>query len=406
MANLLLFQQAVKEYEVESAPSPRRRMSLLSNSSSTSSLDDGAIEEAAVAGITCPHPMFDVGEGGEKICAMCGELLQANHLVVENLSAMKQRRKRECTLFDEIPFFISEKTRDTAIDIFRLVMGNTTNRTMRRVVLLACVHRASILCKESVSFDDLVEMSGIKPNRACRGINYVAEKIKKNSTYEIPFFQSDVMVINSIMRNIGLEDQTKYVSNIVTVVKTTSGLLNSSHYKSVVCGCIFFWLMINERNISMAQFSQKVQVSHMTIKKKHFEVKVVILKYILKRIFSNLLQKCVPKISGKKNNYSKIPDTLYKPKDDLFVENYSDPTNVKVRNADKKYLPLDDVTDILQWNILMDTEWYDHRGYEFFLNVNLSIHNNDVLFNFTKYDGNNKENGKNIVANTVIDSMK
>jgi len=348
--------------------------------------------------------MFDVGDGGEKICAICGELLQENYLVVENLSAMKQRRKRECTLFDEIPFFISEKTRDTAIDIFRLVMGNTTNRTMRRAVLLACVHRASILCKESVSFDDLIEITNIKAHKACRGINYVAEKLHKNSAYEIPFFQSDVMVINSLMRNIGLEDQTKYVAKVVSIVKNTSGLLNSSHYKSVVCGCIFFWLKVNERNILRRQFAQKVKVSDMTIKKKHFEVKVDVLRYLMKKIFSNLLQNCVSRFGGRKK--SKIQNTLYKPKDELFIENYDDTRDIKVRNGEGKYLPIDDVTDILQWNILMDTDWYDSNGYEFSLNVTVVVYNKDVAFNFTKYDERNKENGKNIVANTIIEHMK
>lgn len=386
-SNLLLFQQVMEEFENDASDD---------NKSRTSSISE---EES----VPCLHPLFDTGDGGEKICAICGELLQENYLVVENPSAMKQRRKRECTLFDEIPFFISEKTRDTAIDIFRLTMGNTTNRTMRRAVLLACVHRASILCKESISFDDLIELTDIKPHKACRGINYVAEKLHKNSTYEIPFFQSDVMVINSLMRNIGLEDQTEYVAKVVSIVKNTSGLLNSSHYKSVVCGCIFFWLMVNERNILRRQFAQKVKVSDMTIKKKHFEVKVVVLRYLMKTIFSNLLQKCVSRFEGRKK--SKVQNTLYKPKDELFVENYDDAQNIKVRNGEGKYLPIDDVTDILQWNILMDTEWYNSHGYEFSLNVTTTVHNKDVVFNFTKYDENNKENGKNIVANTIIEHM-
>lgn len=388
-ANLLLFQQAMEEFKNDKK----------SRTSSFSSVSEYNEEESTL----CIHPMYDIGDGGEKICAICGELLQENYLVVENLSTMKQRRKRECTLFDDIPFFISERTRDTAIDIFRLVMGNTTNRIMRRTVLLACVHRASILCKENISFDDLIELAGIKPHKACRGINYVAGKLHKNSVYEIPFFQSDVMVIMSLMRIIGLEDQTAYVAKVVSIVNNTSGLLNSSHYKSVVCGCIYFWLVVNERNILRRQFAQKVKVSDMTIKKKYFEVKVVVLRYLMKEIFSNLLQKCVTRFGGRKK--SKVQNTLYKPKDELYIENYDDIQNIKVKNSEGRYLPIDDVTDILQWNILMDTEWYNSYGYEFSLNVNISIHNKDVVFNYIKYDDNNKENGKNIVANTIIEHM-
>lgn len=356
-----------------------------------------------VADTSCVHPFFDVGDNGEKICAVCEELVQENYLVVENLSAMKQRRKRACTLFDDIPPFISETTRDTAIDIFRIVMGTPMNRTMRRAILLACVHRASILCKESISFDDLIELTNIKPCKACKGINYVADKLQKNSTYEIPFFQSDVMVIHSLMRSIGLEDQTKYVTRVVDIVSKSSCMLNNSHYKSVVCGCIFFWLMINDRNISMGQFAKKVKVSHMTIKKKNYEVKIIILRYLLKYIFSHLLQKCTPRFDGRKK--SPIECTLYKPKDEFSVENYKDPCNISVKNYEGMCLPIDDVTDITQWNILLDTEWYDSNGYEFSLNVRLFCHNSDVVFNFTKYDERHRENGKNIVCNSIIEYL-
>ena len=308
----------------------------------------------------CPHTTIETCDSGEKLCSLCGELLHQNNLIVENIGSMKQRRKRECTLFNDIPHFISEKTRDVAIDIYREVTKNTNTRTMRKAILIACVHRASTICEESVSFDDLIEISGLKSFKACRGINYVSESLSKNSQYATHFFRSDSMIISSLMKNIGLEDQTPHIANIVKIVTNSSSLFNISHYKSVVCGCIFFWLVINERNISLAKFAQEVNVSHMTIKKKHFEIKVVILRYLLKKIFSNLLKKCIPKYSGRVK--SKFPGTLYEPHLKLYVENYKNEDEIAVKNIENKYLPIDDVTDIQQWNILLDTKYYDEIG--------------------------------------------
>ena len=352
---------------------------------------------------TCDHSVVETCDSGERMCVVCGELLQYSNFIVENIGSMKQRRKRECTIFNDIPFFLSEKTRDVAIEIYRIVMEKTSNRTMRKAILLACVHRASVICNESLSFDDLVELSGIKSYKACRGINYVSDSLSKESKYSTPFFQSDAMIVKSLMRNIGLEQQARNVSEVVTIVNKTSSIFNVSHYKSVVCGCIYFWLATNERNMSMAKFAQSVNVSHMTIKKKHYEVKIVILRYLLRKIFSNLLTMCQPKYNGRVK--SPVVGTLYQPHLRLYIENYSDVEKIRVRNGEGLYLPIEDVSDIQQWNILLDTKYYDDIGNELLLDVKLVVQSRDVIFNCTKYDEYNRENGKNIISNTVIKEM-
>lgn len=352
---------------------------------------------------SCCHPMIETIDSGEKLCSLCGQVLQQTNLVVENIGSMNQRRKRECTIFNSIPSFIAEKTRDLAIDIYRLVTKNSSNRTMRKAILLACVHRASIICKESLSFDDLVEMTGIKPYKACRGINYVADSLSKSSEYATSFFQCDVMIVNSLLRSMGLEDQVPYVSVIIGFVNSCSSIFNVSHYKSVVCGCIYFWLSLNERNISLSKFASEVNVSHMTIKKKHFEIKIVLLRLVLQKIFSNLLVRCIPKFNGRFRSESF--GTLYEPRSKLIVENFSDPKAIRVRNIDNRYLPIEDVSNIAEWNILLDTKYFDDIGNEYVLEVQLLCNSRDVSFNCTKYDDRNRENGKNVIANTIIQEI-
>ena len=352
------------------------------------------------AKVSCSHSVVETCDSGEKMCVICGDLLQHSNFVVENIGSMKQRRRRECTLFNGIPCFLAEKTRDLAIEIYNLVMENTSNRTMRKAILLACVHRASLICNDSVSFDDLVEISGLKPYKICRGINYVLDRLNKAPKYSTPFFPRDAMIVKSLMRNIGLEDQARNVSEIITIVNNTSPLFNVSHDKSVICGCIWLWVVINERNISMARFASAVGVSQMTIKKKHFEVKTTVLRYMLRKIFSNLLVMCLPKYSGRVK--SPGAGILYEPYMQLYVENYSDAEKLRVRNSENKYLPIEDVSDIHEWDILLDTKYYDDIGNELQLYIKLARVNLDFTFNCTKYDEYNRENGKNIISNTII----
>jgi hypothetical protein len=150
----------------------------------------------------------------------------------------------------------------------------------------------------------------------------------------------------------------------------------------------------------MARFASAVGVSQMTIKKKHFEVKTTVLRYMLRKIFSNLLVMCLPKYSGRVK--SPGAGILYEPYMQLYVENYSDAEKLRVRNSENKYLPIEDVSDIHEWDILLDTKYYDDIGNELQLYIKLARVNLDFTFNCTKYDEYNRENGKNIISNTII----
>lgn len=347
----------------------------------------------------CEHLIYDILNNYEKVCVLCGELLEENCLVNDNITSLKQRRKRECTLFDEIPHFLSEKTRDTAIDIYRNVMGDTIDRTLRKAILFACIHRASIICRESLSFDDLIEYSGIKPQKACRGINYIVDKLQKNSEYTVSFFHSDEMIIQSIMKNIDLEDQVPYINEIVKIISATSNLFNTSHYKSVVCGCVYFWLTINKCNISLAQFSQKVKVSYITIKKKYFDIKIILIKYLMRYILSNLLQKCDPR--------DLKYEPLYNKELGFCVEDWDILEKIKIKNSKNYYLPLNNVSDLLQWNIILNTTYTSlTSNNQYVLNITLEIKNKDIYFDFTHYNDANNENGSNIMNNTIITFFK
>lgn len=341
-------------------------------------------------------------EGGTKICMECGQLLEENCLVVQSSAGMRQRKRDECSIYKEIPTFISQKTKEKTIEMYKNITDKNMYRTLRKSIILGCLHRACILCNEPVCYDDLLEMMELKANKASKGINYVSTNIPKDSEYSIPFF-NDKMLIDSIMTNLGLESHTYYIKNMVSLVKQNSDIFNNSHYKSVVCGCIFLWIQMNNINITIKQFSVKMKISIGTMVTKYKNVKTVVLKTIMKELFSELLSNCKTRYGTKIT--SKVKGVLIEPREKYEVYNFSDISNITVKDCDGEELPLNDVTDIEDWNLLTDVKYYDHEGSEYGLNVCITETKKDITINFDKYNERNSVSGERILESVIIKTL-
>jgi transcription initiation factor TFIIIB Brf1 subunit/transcription initiation factor TFIIB len=349
----------------------------------------------------CSHNEI-MEDGCHIVCEMCGEILEEKALVSENLCSLKQRRKKEISLFNNIPS-ISRLTWEIALKIHMEIMQNDNSRSMKKGIVLACVHFAAILNNESVCFNDIVKSTFFKPRKLSRGIAFVTKKLKKDSPYFI-HNHNDIMVVNSLLKYLHFEKHLGAVNSLIQIVTNNSNLFNSSHYKSVVCGCIFVWLELIQQAPSLVEFSKRVNVSLMTVKKKFYEIKIILLRKTMRFIFFNLLQNCQRKPTGQKKKQHQNQNDLWNHAFKLVVENFSNSETLAVRNLKNQYLPIDDVTDICEWNILLDTVYHDSENSSLFLDVHLkntSCTLPNIEFNFLKFDETNHTNGQQIMLKSI-----
>ena len=92
----------------------------------------------------------------------------------------------------------------------------------------------------------------------------------------------------------------------------------------------------------------------------------------------------------------------------LTVENFQS-GELKVWNNVDKYLPLEEVTNLCDWNYLLDTVYYDKDNYEYRLNVYLKKSPSklsDLTFNFKQYDAHNRVSGALVTKTAIIDTIK
>lgn len=340
------------------------------------------------------------------ICADCGVMLSEKYLIDQGGGVgMKRRKRLECPIYNEIPAYVPQHIKDLTIEIYKAVTGKEIFRnTFRKSIILACLHRAAIIKESPICFDEMLEMFSLKTHEANKGVGYVANNIPKDSPYTIPFLNDEIS-IGSNLTIIGLSHALQPVTNLFQFVKAECDILNNSHCKSVVCGCIFFWIKLNNVNISLKQFALKVCMSEMTIVKKYIIISKVVLKSLMKRLFSNLLTGC--KITGtSKKIKSREPGALYEHTEQVFIRNHKDPERLTADDISGFQFPLDDVEDVCEWDMFLNKKYYDETGKIMSVYVTIIETTRDIKFNFEKYDKLNKQDGEAMLKAIILEKLE
>jgi len=360
-------------------------------------------------------------ENGKKTCLECGELLEENYIANHHSSniGMKKRRKSESSIYNDIPFYIERYIKDITIEIYKNATKSKIFRnTSKKSIILASLHRASALAGNHISYYDLLDMfPPLKQHEANKGFAILSSNIPKKSEFTLRFNQNkeEMISISSKLRKLGMNTTIMFnlVANIFNLVKTKSNIVNTSQPNSIICGCIYFWIVYTRISKSDDEFSKIVGISKMTLLKVYVAVCEVVFNNILKEFFALLLKNCIPKpIEGPpkyKTMLKKNKNLIYGPTHKMMIHNPFDQNTVKAvckRNKELYELPLDDtdtsLESVLEWNVLLDQQYYGTSDV-FMLYVKI-LHkpDKDMYFDFTDYDKNNETDGIAILRSLLI----
>jgi transcription initiation factor TFIIIB Brf1 subunit/transcription initiation factor TFIIB len=370
---------------------------------------------------SCKHDETS-NDNGKKTCLECGELLEENYIATHhssNIIGMKKRRKSESTIYNDIPFYIEQHIKDITIEIYQKATASKIFRnTSKRSIILASLHRASALAGNHISYYDLLDMFLLKQHEADKGFTILSRNIPKKSEFTLKFNQTkeEMISINSKLRKLGMDNKIMFnlVANTFNLVKEKSDIVNTSQPNSIICGCIYFWIVYTRIQKSDDEFSKTVNISKMTLLKVYVAVCDVVFNNILKAFFTILLKNCDPKpIEGPpkyKSTLKKSKNLLYGPTYRMLIHDPFDQNKIRVtplpskrdKVADVEDLPLEDVDNTQEWNVLLDQQYYSPKDV-YMLHVKL-IRKNDkeMYFDFTEYDKNNETDGVELLRSLLI----
>jgi transcription initiation factor TFIIIB Brf1 subunit/transcription initiation factor TFIIB len=370
---------------------------------------------------SCKHDETS-DDNGKKTCLECGELLEENYIATHhssNIIGMKKRRKSESTIYNDIPFYIEQHIKDITIEIYQKATASKIFRnTSKRSIILASLHRASALAGNHISYYDLLDMFLLKQHEADKGFTILSRNIPKKSEFTLRFNQTkeELISINSKLRKLGMDTKIMFnlVANVFNLVKEKSDIVNTSQPNSIICGCIYFWIVYTRIQKSDDEFSKTVGISKMTLLKVYVAVCDVVFNNILKAFFTILLKNCDPKpIEGPpkyKSTLKKSKNLLYGPTYRILIHEPFDQDNIRVTPQTSKRdktiniedLPLDEVDNTQKWNVLLDQQYYSPTDV-YMLHVKLVRKNDkEMYFDFTEYDKTNETDGVELLRSLLI----
>ena len=130
----------------------------------------------------CLHEEVTI-ESGNRLCNDCGTIL-AHHFQFDQHNFVSQMRRKRvlCSIYSEIPAYIDSDVKNLTVELYKLTTDKKIFRNIfRRAIILACLHRASILLDKSIFFDEMLEIFNLKIHEANKGISFVSNNIPKNS---------------------------------------------------------------------------------------------------------------------------------------------------------------------------------------------------------------------------------
>jgi len=396
---LILFEQALKlvakDFQENKLQSP-----------DSTELDDSCLHEETS------------DDNGKKTCLECGELLEENYIAnhhSSNIIGMKKRRKSESSIYNDIPIYIEQHIKDITIEIYRkATVSKIFRNNSKKSIILASLHRASALAGNHISYYDLLDMFLLEQHEANKGFAILSSNIPKKSEFTLKFNQTkeEMISINSKLRKLGMNTKLMFnlVVNVFNLVKEKSNIVNTSQPNSIICGCIYFWIVYTGICKSDDEFSKNVSISKMTLLKVYVAVCDVVFNNILRTFFSVLLKNCIPKpIEGPikyKSTLKKNKNIIYGGVHRMMIHNPFDQKNIKavcIRDkAELIELPLNDVDDTQEWNVLLNQQYYSLTNV-YLLHVRLVRKNDkEMYFDFTEYDKNNEAKGIELLKSLLV----
>lgn len=137
----------------------------------------------------------------------------------------------------------------------------------RRAIIFACVFSAYKLSDNPQTCDSLIKVFKIDRKSGLNGLKHVNMNVPKRSPIRTTYI-TPVNLLENIMDMFqATKEQKSEVIDIYNNIKDKSSKLSRSRPQSVSAGLVYYWICLKKKNITIKEFSRKVNFSALTITK-------------------------------------------------------------------------------------------------------------------------------------------
>lgn len=300
----------------------------------------------------CKHDQIDV-VNFNRICVACSRVVSTHYVfdkqsIVDYAQPVRRpsssRTMRE--LVAKIPTYVTLKTHNDSVRLFKLVMAETRyRRKLKSAIMLSCLHRAAMKNAEGFFIDDLTVAFDVDRRDVDQASRIVSTSLVNHHPERTEFaidYCEDECYVYSILTTIGfIYKQQTY--KVFKYIVNRSNIITRSYYKFAVYACAYFVCFIN-RSSSMKLFTASCpSIGTTTLTKKYLRIATFILgNLIVKPLYAYLLGD---------GSFSEPVDQF-----DVDVSG----RDVSVCRS-SRVIDLDRVSDLDQWNRIMLNKTYYYR---------------------------------------------
>lgn len=228
----------------------------------------------------CPHTEV-ITEKGATICTECGEEIarkithnkewryygQGDNKRSSDPNRVQMRKTEERSIFKDVETLgFSEKVVTKANQIYSEVTnGKIFRGNSRKSIVFACIFHAFKMQGKPQAHSQLIETFGLNRRTGLQGMKYVSLNAPKKSNIRTTYI-TPMDLIEDIMKQFGAtEVQKTEVKNLYKKIKNKSSRLNRSRPQSVASGLVYYWICARQKDISLKEFTKKVDLSELTV---------------------------------------------------------------------------------------------------------------------------------------------
>ena len=159
---------------------------------------------------------------------------------------------------------------------FQVTQGQIFRGNSRKAIVFACIFHSYKLSGKPQSHDKLIHVFDLNRKTGLKGLKHVNLHAPKKSNIRTTYI-TPINLVEEIMDKFSATDeQKKQVSELYEQIKNKSSRLNRSRPQSVSSGLIYYWICTQKKDISLKQFTKKVELSELTINKIAKEISEVL----------------------------------------------------------------------------------------------------------------------------------
>lgn len=231
----------------------------------------------------CEHKEY-ITELSIKICTNCGKELEKeinydkewrfypakDNKIQSDTTRCHMRKNDVRTIHKDLENLgFNSKIINTANELYQQVtQGKIYRGNSRKSIVFACVFSAFKMNNNPQTCDNLIRIFNLKRKVGLKGLKHIHLNIEKDTQIQniriTPYH-----IIMDIMQKFIMTDpnQVSEVQSIYEFVKNKSSILNRSRPNSTAAGILYYYILKNNKSITLKQFSKEIELSELTIKK-------------------------------------------------------------------------------------------------------------------------------------------